>query len=266
MTLIRKLFLVITVVAQVGTGHATPLPKASSDIVHILAPTGELRAALYVGTPTSVLSETDRRGVGYQLGQDLAEVLGVPFKPLIFAKNTDVLAAVKEGRADVAFTNASPERMAEMDFSQPYLAIELGYLASPKTAISSIADIDKPGVKVAVTARSSSDDYLSNHLTQASVVREPNFKDGIRQMADGAVDVYATNKASLFEMARELPGSHVLDCNWGAERHGVAIPKGRQLALPYLKSFVAAELENERVAEAIKQSGLQGTMPVGTQP
>jgi polar amino acid transport system substrate-binding protein len=255
----------LLLLAGIATSEAATVPKATPDIVHMLAPSGELHAALYVGTPTSVLSETDRRGVGYELGEDLAAALGVPYKPRIFAKNAEVLAAVKTANADVAFTNASPERAAEMDFSQPYLAIELGYLAAPKTKVAAIADVDKPGVKVGVTANSSSDGYLSSHLTAATVVREATFEDGIRQMAAGDLDVYATNKASLFEMAETLPGAHVLDGGWGAERHGVAIPKGRAMALPFLKAFVAAEIESGRVASAVAHAGLRGTLPAGAE-
>ena len=258
--LLRPALAIASLVIQLAAAAAS-LPIPSSDVIHMLAPTGELRVALYVGTPTSILSPTDRRGVGYQLGHDLAEALGVPYRPIIFSKNSDVLAAIKTATADVAFTNASPERALDMDFTQAYLAIELGYLAAPKTAIETIAAIDRSGVKVGVTAKSSSDGYLSSHLSAATVVRVPNFDDGIRLMTRGYLDVYATNKASLFEMAEKLPGAHMLAGNWGEEQHGIAIPKGRDAALPFLRSFVTSEIDNGRVAEAIKQAGLRGTMP-----
>ena len=49
-------------------------------------------------------------------------------------------------------------------------------------------------------------------------------------MTSGKLDAYATNKASLFEMAEKLPGSKVLDGRWGVEHFAVAIPKGRDQA------------------------------------
>lgn len=251
---------------QTTLASAQTIDRPAPEIVQVLAPSGELQAALYTGTPTSVLSETDRRGVGYSLGQDLAEALGVPYHPHVFATNADVLAAIKTKTADVAFTNASPERAGDMDFTQPYIVIELGYLAGPKTRVSTLGDVDKPGVKVGVTAKSSSDGFLSTHLAAAMVVREATFEDGIRQLADGDVDVYATNKASLFEMSEKLPGSHVLEGNWGAERHGVAVPKGRQMALPFLKAFVASEIASGRIAAAIKTAGLRGALPASVDP
>ena len=103
---------------------------ADQDPRQVLAPTGKLRAALYPGTPTSVLdpNQRDPRGVGYELGQALATKLGVPYEPVVYPKNADVLEAVKTGNADVAFTNASPARQKEMNFGPPFLLIELGYL------------------------------------------------------------------------------------------------------------------------------------------
>lgn len=264
--MMAKYFLWTLLLFQGTVAGAETLPKPTPEIVHVLAPSGELRAALYTGTPTSVLSETDRRGVGYRLGQDLADALGVPYHPQILTKNADVLAAIRTEHADVAFTNASPERAKDMDFTQAYLVIELGYLASPKTGVSRLDDVDKSGIKVGVTAKSTSDGFLSTHLKAATLVRENTFEDGIRQMAAGEVDIYATNKASLFEMSEKLSGSHVLDGNWGTERHGVAIPKGRQSALPFLQAFVASEIATGRIVSAIETAGLRGALPAADVP
>ena len=119
-----------------GTGLAAlvllmaALAAAGAEPREVLAPTGKLRAALYPGTPTSILDadEGEPRGVGYELGRALARRLGVPYEPVVFSKNAEVLQAMRSGTADVAFTNASPARQKEMNFGPPYLIIELGYL------------------------------------------------------------------------------------------------------------------------------------------
>jgi polar amino acid transport system substrate-binding protein len=46
-----------------------------------LAPTGKLRAALYLGGPTNVVKDPqsgEAKGVGYELGKELARRMGVP--------------------------------------------------------------------------------------------------------------------------------------------------------------------------------------------
>lgn len=229
--------------------------------VGVLAPTGVLRAALYPGTPTSILeaeATSSSRGVGYELGRELARRLGVPYRPIVFAKNAEVLEAVKSGAVDVAFTNASPERAKDMDFSRPYLDLELGYLVAAGRPIGDLAEIDRPGQRIGVTAHSSSDAALSVALKRAQVVRAQTVGVGEAMLADGRIDAFATNKATLFEMAGKLPGARVLDGLWGLERHGIAIPKGRAQALSYLNDFAAEMKASGFVRQAAERAGLRG--------
>jgi polar amino acid transport system substrate-binding protein len=240
--------------------HATP------QIQRALAPSGSLRVALYTGTPTSVLSSGDLRGVGYDLGKQLARRLKVPFEPILFGKNADVLEAVKAGRADVAFTNASAERAKDMDFTQPYLDIELGYLARKNSPVTALTNVDRSGVRVGVTAKSSSEAILSRNLKQAQVVPVETVEIGIQMLLAGSLDLYATNKATLFEMSDKLPGSQVLDGSWGVERHALAIPKGRDRGLPYVRSFIADAVASGLVRTAVDRAGLRGAAVVSSVP
>jgi polar amino acid transport system substrate-binding protein len=249
---------VLASLALLLAGCATTAPGPDAGVRQVLAPTGQLRVALYVGTPTSVLSATDRRGVGYDLGQELARRLHVPFAPMILEKNADVQAAMRTGKADLAFTNASPERMRDMDFTQTHLAVELGYLAGPKTAVKSIADVDRPGVRVGVTAGSTSQGTLGALYKNAKVVPTATFDEGLAMLSAGTLDLYATNKANLSAMGDKLPGSKVLDGNWGVERHAMGIPKGRESGLPYAKAFVADAVKRGLVKKAAERSGLKG--------
>lgn len=262
------LFVLIAPLSALKSTAQTKLAEMQStpDIQKVLAPTGTLRVALYTGTPTSVLTSTDLRGVGYDLGKELARRLNVPFEPIIFAKNADVLEAVKTGRADVAFTNASAERAKDMDFTQPYLIIELGYLAREKAPVQVLADVDRPGVRVGVTAKSSSEGVLSHDLKNATVVPAETVKIGVQMLAAGNLDLYATNKATLFEMADQLPGSRILDGTWGEERHALAIPKGRDTGLPYVRAYIADVVASGLVKTAVVKSGLRGAVVASSLP
>jgi polar amino acid transport system substrate-binding protein len=241
----------------------TPDPK----IIALLAPTGTLRAGLYVGTPTSALVDGEqRRGVGFELGRALAAALGVAYEPKIFPKNADVLAAIKSGAVDVAFTNASAERARVMDFGPPYLGVELGYLTLASSPIQSIADIDVIGRRVGVTRASSSEAALPKILKAATVTPVADFEAGVRALRAGELDAYATNKASLFEMAKALPNARVLAESWSLERHAVAIPQGRTEALAFVRAFTANAVSSGLVAAAMERAGLQGAQVLVISP
>ncbi len=238
---------------------------ADSDLRQVLAPSGKLRAALYPGTPTSILDpkESEPRGVGYELGKALAARLGVPYDPVVYPKNADVLAAVKAGNADVAFTNASPARQKEMNFGPPYLLIELGYLVSANSPIKSPANVDQKGRRIGVTAHSTSDATLSRELKNAEVVRATTVGAGAEMLASGKIDAFATNKATLFEMAEKVPGARVLPERWGEERHAIAFPHGREQGAALIKDFTEQALSSGLVKDAMERAGLKGAVPAG---
>ena len=254
------LLILITGRSNLVSAPSPPVPEIQTtpEIQHALAPSGSLRVALYIGTPTSVLSSDDLRGVGYDLGKELARRLKVPFAPILFGKNAEVLEAVKTGSADVAFTNASAERAKDMDFTQPYLVIELGYLARKNAPATRLTDVDHPGVRIGVTHKSSSEGILSRNLKQAHVIPAETVEIGIEMLASGTLDLYATNKATLFQMSDKLPGSQVLEGSWGDERHALAIPKGRDIGLPFVRSFIAGAIASGLVKNAVDRAGLRG--------
>lgn len=250
--------LVAAFVSFVGPAFAD-----NAAIRKVLAPTGSLRAALYPGTPTSILDpkEKEPRGVGYELGKELARQLNVAYEPIVYAKNAEVQEAMKTGKADVAFTNASPARQKELDFSQPYLLIELGYLVPGDSRIMSSKDIDQKGLRVGVAAGSTSEATLSRELKIAEVVRAMTNQNGAELLASGNIDAYATNKATLFELQAKVPGSKVLPDRWGEERHAIAVPKGREDGATFIKVFTNDVLRRGLVKAAMDRAGLRGAIP-----
>jgi polar amino acid transport system substrate-binding protein len=233
-----------------------------ADLQRVLAPTGKLRAGLYPGTPTSILPSPggEPRGVGYELGRELARRLGIPYEPVVFPRNAEVLAALKAGSVDVIFTNASAARAREMDFAPPYLDIELGYLVPKGSPVTALAEVDRPGRRVGVTEGSTSDATLSRDLRSAEIVRAVTLEMAVEMLAAGRMDAFATNKATLFEMAERLPEAQVLERRWGVERHAVAIAKGREAGLPFLQTFTDDVRAEGFVAAAVARAGLRGAI------
>jgi polar amino acid transport system substrate-binding protein len=240
--------------------YAAAALAADTDAPKVLAPAGKLRAALYPGTPTSILDpdESEPRGVGYELGKELARRLGMPYEPIVYANNAAVQEAMKTGNADFAFTNASPARQKEMDFGPPCLLIESGYLVTVDSPITSSADIDHKGHRIGVAAGGTSDSTLSRDLKNAEVVRAATNQNGAELVAAGKIDAFATNKATLFELADRTPGLKVLPDRWSEERIAIAIPKGREQALPVIKAFTADVIAQGLVKAAMDRAGLRG--------
>lgn len=235
--------------------------KPAAEVRQVLAPTGKLRVGLYVGSPLSVLRDPaagQTGGVGFELGRELARRLEVPFEPVVYPGNGDVMEAVKAGTLDVVFTNATAARAKDMDFTQPYLEMETGFLVPRGSSIAAFAEVDRPGVRVGVTEGSTSAATLPGILKNASVVRLPTLNDGVEMLTAGKVDAFATNKSNLFEMSDKLPGSKVLDGRYSVELVALGLPKGQSLAMPYARAFVSSAISEGLVKSAVERAGLRG--------
>ncbi|WP_234680847.1 ABC transporter substrate-binding protein [Bradyrhizobium monzae] len=236
-------------------------PPAHADgEAKLLAPSGALRVGIYPGSPTSMVTDAAGKphGLAYDLGGELAKRLGVAVDYVRFQRVADIVTAIHDGQVDFTVTNATPARANEVSFSQPVLAIELGFLVPANSPISGIEDIDKPGVKIGVTKGSTSERTLPAKFKNATIVPAESVKVAIAMFGRGEIDLYATNKPTLFEMSDQLPGAKILDSNWGAEHMAIAIPRGREAALPLLNSFVTEEQSSGALDTIQQQAGLRG--------
>ena len=232
----------------------------------LLAPTGHLRVGVYAGSPTSMVIDPashETHGVTYELGKDFAERLHVPVDYVTFPRIADVVSAIKDGKVDFTVTNATPVRAKDVDFSQILLAVELGYLLPAKSSIGGVADLDRPGIRIGVTKGGTSERVLSDKFKNATVVSAESVTRAIEMIRNGELDVYATNKAILFQMAEQLPGSRVLDDNWGQEHMAIAVPKGRDGGRAFLDAFVHDVQSNGRLEQVEASAGLKGAVKPG---
>lgn len=233
----------------------------AGDEAQLLAPTGHLRVGVYVGSPTSMVTDPvshETHGVTYELGKEFADRLHVPVDYVPFLRIAEVVGAIKDGKVDFTVTNATPVRAKDVDFSQTLLAVELGYLVPANSPITSAKALERPGIRIGVTKGGTSERVLSETLGNATIISKESVARGIEAIRKGELDVYATNKAILFQMAEQLPGARVLDGNWGQEHMAIAVPKGRDSAKPFLDAFVRDVQSNGRLEQVEAQAGLKG--------
>jgi polar amino acid transport system substrate-binding protein len=205
------------------------------------------------------------KGVAFDLGKEFARRMGVPFEPVLYPSTGALLDGGKSGNWDVAFVGFNPARAKEWDFIAPPLEIEFGYLVPGGSAISTLTEVDRPGIRVAVAEKGQADFILSRTLKNAVVVRASSIAAALELLKSGKADVIGTNKPSLFEISDQLPGSRVLDGRFVAERVAMAIPKGRDAGLAYARKFIEDAKSEGLVRAAIERAGLRGAVVAPSQ-
>ena len=237
--------------------HTTPTPEARQ----ALAPAGKLRVGLQLGSPHNVIRDSvsgEMKGVGFDLGKELARRLGVAFEPVLYPSVGALLDAGKSGAWDVAFVGFSPARAKEWDFTALHLEVEFGYLIPGGSSMSTMADVDRPGIRVAVQEKSQPDIFLSRTLKNAVVVRASSLAETLEMLKSGRADAIFSIKPSLFEVSDQLPGSRVLDGRLGTDPHAMAMPKGRDLGVAYARRFIEDAKSEGLVKAAIERVGMRG--------
>jgi polar amino acid transport system substrate-binding protein len=184
----------------------------------------------------------------------------VPFEPVLYPSGPALLDGAKAGAWDVSFMGVSPARAKEVDFTPPHLEVELGYLIPGGSPLTTLAEVDRPGIRVAVQERGALDVLLSGTLTQATVVRGSGFSGAVALLQAGNAEVLAGSKPSLFETVSQVPGSRVLDGQLSLEPHALALPKGRDVAAAYARQFVADAKSEGLVKAAIERADLRGAV------
>lgn len=202
-----------------------------------LAPTGKLRAAINFGNP--ILASKDGasggpRGVSVDLSRELAKRLGVPLELVNFNSAGRVVDVVRAAQVDVAYVAIDPVRGADMNYTAAYVVIEGAYLVRNDSPIRVNAEVDRPGVRVAVGAGSAYDLYLKRELKAATLQRAPT--------SPAVTDFFMANKLE------------------------VAIPKGRDAGIRYLRDFIEEMKASGFVAQALARHGIEGAAVAALQP
>jgi polar amino acid transport system substrate-binding protein len=232
----------------------------SSAVRSELAPTGKLRVGINFGN--ALLTSRDANGtpggIAVDLAKELARRLGVPIELVSYEAAGQTADGAKAGAWDAAFLAAEPARAEEIVFTPAYLEIETSYLVPAGSPLRTLADVDREGVRVAVSERSAYDLFLTRTLKRAQLVRAPGIDASVDLFFADKLDALAGLKPLLVEVADNQPGVRVLDGRFTAVQQGVGTPKGRDAAAKYLREFVEDIKASGLVAKTIDKNGIRG--------
>lgn len=128
-------------------------------------------------------------GVGVTIGKAMATKLGVKFEPVEVTWGTAV-AALQANKIDIMFVlDASPERVAAVDFPKtPLLYYSLAVLARDDLSVQAWDDLNKDSIKISVPQATAMERYLTENVSKASIQRFPGNTEAIAAFQSGRVD------------------------------------------------------------------------------
>jgi len=236
-----------------------PMPEdITPELRAELAPTGRLRVGLNLSNFLLINGKKpdgEPDGVAPDIGREIARRLGVPVELRPYAAPGDVVAAVAEW--DIGLIGADPLRAGEIAFSPAYVEIESTYLVPAGSPIQSVAEVDRPGIRIAVCAKSAYDMYLRRTLKHAQLVYAEGIEASCQLFLKQKLEALAGLKPRLIADQGRHPGLRILEGKFTAVQQAIGTPIARRAGAAWLRDFVE-EAKRGEVARLIAKHRVAG--------
>ncbi len=242
---------------------ATALPAAAGPVADRVKASGTVRVCIwpdYYGITYRNPRNQQLVGVDIELSAEFARKLGVKLEYVdsSFARLIDDLST---DRCDIAMhaVGITPQRQQSLRFSQPYLRSDVyGVTTRTHRAVKTWADIDKPGVNVAVQAGTFMEPVMTAALKQATmvVIRPPQTRE--QELESGRVDVFMTDYPYSRRLLDNADWARLIapPQPFNPVPYAYAVKPGDDDWLRQVDEFVAEIKRDGRLERAAKKFGL----------
>ena len=237
----------------------------SNDIRAQLAPKGVLRAGINMANKLLVTAETasgEPEGVGPELAGHIADRLGVQVVYVPFASPGELADAVTEDVWDIGLIGAEPTRAEKIIFTAAYVEIEATYLVPEASPLMTVEDVDKQGVRIAISGRSAYDLYLTRSLENAQLCRAEGLPGALELFLAEKMDALAGLRPALKDDLDKVPGGRILEGQFTAVQQAVGTARTRSEAAAYLSDIIEDAKVSGLIAQLIDKHGVVGRLSV----
>ena len=230
-----------------------------------LAPTGVLRAGINMSNFLLVTGSTpngDPDGVSPDIAREVAARLGVAVAFVPFKTPGELADAAVEDLWDIGNIGAEPERAKAIAFSAAYVEIEATYMVPAGSPIQSIGEVDREGVRIAVSARSAYELWLSDNIKHAQLIMAQGLGGSFDTFVEQKLDALAGLRPRLVDDLKNLPGARILDGRFTAVQQAIGTKPDRVAGAAFLRDFVEEVKASGFVASLIEKHGVTGRLTV----
>jgi polar amino acid transport system substrate-binding protein len=226
-----------------------------------LAPEGLLRAGINLSNFLLVTGRNeagDPTGVAPDMARALAERLGVGVRYVPFANPGELADAAGGSTWDVGLIGAEPQRAEKIAFSPAYVEIASTFLVGPSSNLQSIGDVDKPGIRIASTARAAYDLWLERNIKAAEVIRADTLDGAYENFVSMKLDALAGLRPRLIADAQKIPGARILEGQFASVQQAIGTARANAAGAAFIREFVEDAKKSGLVARLIEKHNVQG--------
>jgi polar amino acid transport system substrate-binding protein len=234
----------------------------------VLAPTGTLRAVFLGSNPVhGRVDPTTRRPAGPvpDLVEELARTLNVTSVTLPAPDAAGVIAALKNGTADIGFLAYDETRAREVDYGPAFIVMHNSYLVRADSPLQTSADVDRTGITVAAIKGQSQQLFVSRTLKQATIRvldTMPPQAELEALLLGKSVDAFAINRQRGLD-AQAASGGRLrpLPDNFMDVDQCFVVEKGNTAKLKAIEQFMSSLRQSPFMSTSIDRAKLAGVSP-----
>src|ERR1700753_469077 len=238
------------------------VPASAAALKDEIAPTGKLRVAIAISPAGGAFWSTKNETGGYSgvpvdLGKEMAAQLGVPVEYVTYQNSGQITDSASKRNWDVPFLPKDPERETKMSFGPVYEVADATYIVKAGSPVTNFATLDQPGMKIAAVNNTTTMRGAVAHLKNAKVTGYQTYDEIFGLLKGGEIDAFALSRDQLNEMARKIPGTHVLDQTFKQTVTAVAVPLDHPQSLAFAAKFMTDAQSNGTLRKAYDNNGLK---------
>lgn len=233
----------------------------TSDIIAEIAPHGVLRAGINLSNFLLVTGRDEHGspvGVAPDMARAVAERLGVPLRLVPYARPGILADACGTDAWDIGLIGAEPQRAETIAFTAAYAEIEATFLVPAGSPITALDEVDRPGVRIASTARAAYDLWLERNIRHAALVHAQSIDDAFALFREQGLEALAGLRPRLIADHAALPGSRILEGSFMTVQQAIGTAKRNTRAAAFLRDFVEEAKRSGLVARLIAKHGVKG--------
>jgi polar amino acid transport system substrate-binding protein len=240
---------------------AHTIPKANDPRVADLVQTGRLRVALFPPQYTKDPASGELRGAGpgpafLDIARALAARIGVEVQLIGYQTPDEVMEYLNASACDVAFMGS--ERAGKLELSSPIVELDYTCLVPAGSSIRRMADVDRPGVRIAAVRNHLSTLALSRILKHAELVTAETPDATFALLCSGNLDAMVQVRSALLDYSTKLLRSRVLEDRFGVNLVSIVVAIGQVGRLAYVNEFVEEAKTSGLVQRTIERASLRG--------
>jgi polar amino acid transport system substrate-binding protein len=231
--------------------HAGAEP-ASDPRVADLVRAGKVRFGIFSPQYTRDSASGELKGPIVEMMRALAAHIGLPAELIDVPTPSRLVECLQNGLCDIGSLGFDPARADLVGgFTPPFMQVEFTYLVPSGSSASHVADIDQPGIRVAVVHDHASTLALNRLVRHAEQIITETPGSAFDLLRSGHVHAWASARPALVDYSAKLSGSRVLEDSYGVNFPAMVVAKGQDARLAYLSEFIAQAKASDVVQRAI---------------